>query len=105
MIHELLSEGRENAQTGKELARLLHVEVRTVTEQIERERKQGQPICATTTGEHPGYYLSNDFYEIERYCEALRRRADRIYKTRTALRLTAERIAGIEAEEQGSFKI
>lgn len=98
MIHEILSTGKENAQTGKDIARLLNVDIRTVTEQIERERRQGQPICATTQGDHPGYYLSDDFYEIEHYCESLRRRANKIFKTRAALRLTAERIA---AEQDG----
>lgn len=56
MIHELLAEGRENARTGRELAQFFDCNIRDITEQVERERREGQPICVAT-GENPGYYI------------------------------------------------
>lgn len=84
MIHELLAEGRENARTSRELAEYLNCTVRDVTKQIERERRQGQPICAAS-GENPGYYLAADADELDRYCHRLHKRAAELYKTRGAL--------------------
>lgn len=84
MIHELLAEGRENARTGRELAQLFDCSIRDITEQVERERRAGQPICAAT-GERPGYYLAADAAELEQYCNSLKRRAIEVFKTRQAL--------------------
>lgn len=85
MIHELLDVGRENARTGKELAQLLNTDIRHVTAQIERERRDGHAICAETGGQNPGYYIAADENEINDYCESLHRRAAEMYKTRGAL--------------------
>lgn len=84
MIHELLTEGRENARTGRELAQALNCQIRDITAQIERERREGQPICAAT-GENPGYYLAETPEELEYYCDRLKGRAIEIFKTRQAL--------------------
>lgn len=85
MVFELLAEGAENARTGKELARALNCDLRTVTEQIERERREGKPICANSCSETPGYYLAADSDELEQYCNRLHRRATELYKTQRAL--------------------
>lgn len=85
MIHELLAEGSENARTGKELAGVLGVDIRTITEQIERERRDGQPICANMRGENAGYFLAADNDELERYCARLYHRGSELFKTRRAL--------------------
>lgn len=84
MIYELLTEGAENARTGKELATLLNCDIRTVTEQIERERREGHPICAASR-ENAGYYLATNRDELATYCDRLHRRAAELYKTRRAL--------------------
>jgi hypothetical protein len=84
MIHELLAEGRENARTGRELAKYLNCRIRDITIQVERERRQGQPICAAT-GDNPGYYLAATPEELEHYCDRLKGRAIEMFKTRQAL--------------------
>lgn len=97
MIHELLGQGIENAKTGKELAAVLNCDVRTVTQQIERERHNGQPICANCQGA-AGYYLARDAAELQRYCNRLHRREGRIGKTRKHLLQTFRTMA---EQEQG----
>ena len=84
MIHELLAEGRENAKTGRTLADLLQCSMRDVTEAVEKERRQGQPICAATGG-NPGYYLAADAEELAAYCDDIKGRAVELFKTRQAL--------------------
>lgn len=83
MIAEMLAEGKENARTGKELSTALRITARDLTQAIERERRDGQPICAST-GSNPGYYLAADKGEMQRYCNSLLRRAGEIHKTRRA---------------------
>ena len=90
MIAEYLSTGRHNARTGHELADIIGCNIRDVTEQIEKERRKGQPICATTDREHPGYYLAATADELQRYCAQLHKRAGAIHKTRRALLQTAQ---------------
>lgn len=84
MIHELLDYGRENARTGRELAQVLNCDIRQITGQIEKERREGRPICAAM-GENPGYYLAADDDELQDYCDRLKGRAVELFKTRQAL--------------------
>lgn len=84
MIAELLGVGKENARTGKELAAVLGCNIRELTAAIERERREGQPICAAT-GDNPGYFIAADAEELEAYCNDLHHRAGELYKTRRAL--------------------
>lgn len=98
MIHELLAEGRENARTGAELASVLHCDIRNITAQIEKERRDGHPICAAV-GENPGYYLAADPAELESYCDALKRRAVEVFKTRQALINILRQINDTQAQE------
>lgn len=84
MIHELLAEGAENARTGRDLATVLQCSLRDITEQIERERRDGKPICAAS-GDNPGYYLAADADELQSYCDRLKGRAIELFKTRQAL--------------------
>ena len=83
MISELLREGKENAIRGRELARRLRIDIREVTAQVERERRQGRPICASQ-GEKPGYYMAATKAEMRQYCQSLKRRSDNIQETRKA---------------------
>ena len=41
MIAEILNTGKENAITGKSLAMFFQCDLRTIKEQIERERREG----------------------------------------------------------------
>lgn len=85
MIYEILGTGSDNARTGRELAQALNCDIRTVTEQIERERRQGQPICASSRGDAPGYFLAATTEELETYCKRLWHRGGELFKTRRAL--------------------
>lgn len=84
MIQELLSPGKDNARTAKELARALKCTNRDITAAIERERRNGAAICASC-GSVPGYYLAANAEELETYCNRLKSRAIEIFKTRKAL--------------------
>lgn len=93
MITEYLSTGRENARTAKYLAAMLGCDVREISAAIERERRQGQPIIASCDNKQPGYYLAESAEEIKKYCGRLHHRAGEIYKTRSALLETAEKLS------------
>lgn len=88
MVYELLSEGAENARTAKELCQqlgILEKDWRTVSKAVERERREGKPICASSNSKFPGYYKPANREELERYINRLHRRAGEIFKTRRAL--------------------
>lgn len=89
MIHEYLATGSENAITGRELSKRTGLTIREITQAIEKERREGHPICANT-GLNPGYFLAADKREMRRYCESLTRRASEIYRTREACAETIE---------------
>ena len=83
MIADILTEGAENARTGREICGLLDISPRELTAAIERERRAGKPICAST-GSNPGYFLAANQEEMQRYCKSLLHRAGEIHKTRQA---------------------
>lgn len=85
MINELLSYGEENARTGRQLAELLGVDIRAVTLQIKKEREQGFPICATSSGESSGYFLTDSPEVLQDYCNRLYHRGGELFKMRRAL--------------------
>ena len=91
MIHEMLLEGAENAQTGKELCKLLSITPRALNAAVEAERRAGQPICAST-GSTPGYFLAANQDEMERYCNSLFHRAGELHKTRNACMKTIPKL-------------
>lgn len=99
MIAEYLLIGRENAKTARELARLLHCDPRDISQGVERDRRNGQPICASCDPEAPGYYLADNAEDIQNYCKSLHKRAGEIYKTRRALLATAEKMAAENPQE------
>ena len=82
-IHEFLSTGKENAKTGRELATQFGCDIRAITQEIERERRAGHPICAAS-GETCGYYLAADDTELQEYCDRLQGRERELHKTRQA---------------------
>lgn len=83
MIFEILTTGAETAKTGKDICRLLNITARDLTAAIERERRAGKPICAST-GSNPGYFLAANQREMQHYCNSLMHRAGEIHKTRNA---------------------
>ena len=85
MIVDHLFIGKENARTGKDLARALNCDVRDISAKVEKERRQGQPIIASCDPENPGYYLAESAEELQQYCNKLHHRAGEIHKTRRAL--------------------
>lgn len=97
MITEILLKGSENALTGKQLARICGCDIRTVTEQIERERREGSPICANMSGVNAGYYLAANEHELDTYCGKLHKRASELYKTRQALLCVLQQIKEMNA--------
>lgn len=100
MINELLSSGAGHARTGKEIANLLGVDIRTITEQIERERRAGQPICASMNG---GYYLAANREELQAYCDCIKGRAIEIFKTRQALIKVIDLLPAADQDNPGGL--
>lgn len=90
MIFEFLSEGAENARPGKEICKMLNISARDLTAAIERERRAGKPICASTDPKNPGYFLAANQAEMQRYCNSLFHRAGEIHATRKACLATME---------------
>lgn len=88
MIFELLSTGRENARTARDLAQITGTDRRSISLLVERERRAGKPICATCDGNTPGYYIAANQVEMAAYCESLRHREQEIAKTRKACAAT-----------------
>lgn len=99
MIAEQLAEGAENARTGKELALIFNCDIRNITEQIEKERRAGAPICAAANGS-PGYYLAANAEELETYCNRLQHRAGELHKTRSALLKVLRKVKEQKAAEE-----
>lgn len=89
MVFEILEEGAENARTGKEICKQLHMKARDLTAAIQRERQAGLPICASS-GNKPGYFLAANKDEMQRYCKSLSHREREINKTRQACLQTVE---------------
>lgn len=96
-VHEVLLQGAENAIEGATLAAALGFkDRRALSKQIERERRSGQPICASVAGNSRGYYLADNPDELQRYIRALDRRIREVRRTRDACGLTLQRMTGQE---------
>ena len=91
LISDLLTTGEENAKTGRVLCEILNLKARELTEAIERERRQGHPICASC-GKTPGYFLAATREEMAAYCNRLKHRAGEIFKTRQACLKTLDNL-------------
>lgn len=91
-ISEHLMTGKENATSGKALAYLLGMDLREVTKGIERERRSGIPICASSNGKNPGFYLAANKAEMAAYCQSLFHRAGELHKTRNECLKTIDKL-------------
>lgn len=84
-LSELLLTGRANAVPGRDLVRLLGLhDLRELTQIIEKERRAGEPICASVSAPH-GYYIADSPDELRRYLHSLQRRKGEIGRTLAAL--------------------
>lgn len=85
MIAEYLSEGKKNAITAKELAKIIGCTVREVSQRVELERRAGVPICASCDPSSPGYYLPENAGELALYVAALNKRLRNIRRTSSSM--------------------
>ena len=99
MIADLLLTGENNPTTAKVLCRLTGFKHRELTAQIERERRQGQPICASCDNTRPGYYLAADRNEMRSYCSRLSHRLNEIAETLQGCESSLEQLAEGGAED------
>lgn len=86
MIHEILNRGAENAINGRDICDLLDINRRDLQAAVNRERRAGQPICASTGSGNriAGYYLAANKEEMQSYCNSLQHRAGEIHRVRKA---------------------
>ena len=82
-ISDYLLAGKEHAISSSDLCRILKIKRRDLTAAVEKERREGKPICAST-GNKPGYFLAQTREEMKQFCDSLCHRAGEIRKTRRA---------------------
>lgn len=85
MIAELLYPEGGTLVTGRELARMLRIDIRTVTQEIQRERIGGAPIAASQDPHRPGYYLATTRKARANYVCQLRSRSNELQKVIAAI--------------------
>lgn len=90
LISRLLGRGPDNAQTAREIARILQWPTRLVTQTIQTERLHGSPIIASCDARHPGYYLPASASQVDEYCRRLQHREREISRTRKAVASTLQ---------------
>ena len=81
-VSDLLSRGRENAVPLRHLQNLLNTDGRTIRLMIERERRDGVPVCSDC---RKGYFLPNSIQEQMSCARSMRHRAEEIIKTARAI--------------------
>lgn len=96
-LADCLPQGKENAVPGRYLVQLLELNgPRELTPLVERARRDGIPICASTSVNGPGYYLSESPEELAAYIKSLDRRLHNVGKTRCHLEATLLKMTGQE---------
>ncbi len=95
MVYELLFTGEEYAQTGRELSAKLGITQRQLTALIEKERREGKPICANTRGKY-GYYIPADKEQMQGYLRSLKHREGELARTRKACANTVAKLPSRE---------
>ena len=93
-LTKFLPSGKENAVPGWKLVEILGLkDLRDLTQLVERERRDGSPICAST-GAEKGYYLADGPEELEDYLRSLNRRVKNINRTVVHLEDTLSNMTG-----------
>lgn len=99
-VFSVLNVGVENAIDALSLVRILGFkDRRELSRQIELERRDGYPICASVSGEHRGYYLAANETELRQYITSLDRRIRSVRRTRNACSETLRMMSGQEELE------
>lgn len=93
-VADVLCMGADNAMTGEVLASLFDCNPREISQRVERERRDGVPICASCDPARPGYFLASDPGELALYLASLDRRLRNISATRRHLQDTFDRMTG-----------
>ena len=95
ILGRVLPHGKGHAIPGRELVKLLKLkDLRDLTQLVERERRDGFPICASTDSAAPGYYLAAGPEELEDYLKSLNRRVKNINRTVVHLEDTLSNMTG-----------
>ena len=93
-LFKILPSGKENGVAGWKLVEILGLkDLRDLTQLVERERRDGSPICAST-GAEKGYYLADGPEELEDYLRSLNRRVKNINRTVVHLEDTLSNMTG-----------
>ena len=93
-LFKILPSGKENAVPGWKLVEILGLkDLRDLTQLVERERRDGSPICAST-GAEKGYYLADGPEELEDYLQSPNRRVKNINRTVVHLEDTLSNMTG-----------
>ena len=93
-LFKILPSGKENAVPGWKLVEILGLkDLRDLTQLVERERRDGSPICAST-GAEKGYYLADGPEELEDHLQSLNRRVKNINRTVVHLEDTLSNMTG-----------
>ena len=96
-LSDVLLHGKDNAIPGRDLVSTLGLkDLRELTQLVERERKVGFPICATTDAKRPGYYITDDPAELAAYIKSLDRRIKNVGETRQRMEETLMSMTGQE---------
>lgn len=91
LLHEIKT-GRENAVTGRTLARLLDCPERKVRQLIEEARRQGHLIINDQDGK--GYYIASSTEDVQRQYNQMTNRAMSILQARAPFRKYLKRVGG-----------
>lgn len=91
LLHELKI-GRENAITGRALARALDCPERKVRQLVEEARRQGELIVNDQDGK--GYYIASCVEDVQRQYNQMTNRAMSILQARAPFRKYLKRVGG-----------
>lgn len=87
--------GSDNPMTAHEIMSVLDLsDPRLITKAIERERRAGLPICASTDTKRPGYFLADTPEELANYTRSLRHRVQAVSRTLAAMEETHDKWTG-----------
>lgn len=94
-IQNFLGHGKNNATPGWKLLELVggH-DLRTVSKAVEAARRDGIPICATTSPDGPGYFIAANTDELSGYLRSLDHRLREVRVTRAHLEAVLRSMVG-----------
>ena len=91
MIAEVLSDSTRKTSM-EELCIMFGMTDRAIRLQIARERRAGQPICASSAYGDSGYFLGDTPEEIDRQVRSLGSRIKELQAVQRAMRKTAQKL-------------